>query len=93
MKEEEIESVFEMGMIPAEFTFSAERQIKVDWSAFHYAYWRDKAFWETRLPAGLLEQFPCLEYMLDELYEANKDKTPLDEINERMGLYANKITN
>ena len=93
MKEQEIKTTFEMGFVPTELTFSIEKQEKVDWSALHYTYWKDRDFWKSKLPAGLLEQWSCLEYLVDEMYEANKDKTPLDEINERMGLYANKIAN
>lgn len=93
MKAEEIETIFEMGFVPTELTFSIEKQEKVDWSKLHYSYWKDINYWKSRLPRGLLEQWSCLEYLAYDLYEANKDKTPLDEINERMGLYANKITN
>lgn len=92
-KPEAVLRELELGYLSDELTFNLEKPLKIDWYCLQYSYWTEKQYWETRLPAGLLDQFPCLQYMADELYEANKDKTPLDEINERMGLYAKKIAN
>ena len=35
------------------------------------------------MPKGLLEQFPCLEYMLEDYWREATRHTPLDEIEYR----------
>lgn len=73
----------EKGFLPYEFNFNLDRQEKIDWTALDYSYTRDYDYWLSLQPEGLLDQFPCLEAWYKEMWETIKDKSPLDEIEER----------
>jgi hypothetical protein len=49
----------------------------------HYNEWSDYSYWKAKQPEGLLEQFPCLEGWVESIWESNKERTPLMEIEER----------
>jgi hypothetical protein len=75
----------EMGYIPYELSYGLDpsNQIKIDWTALRYDEHRDLDFWIEREDPYLLEQYPCLISWVAEKWEQNKDKTPLEELNER----------
>jgi hypothetical protein len=57
------------------FTFSGYR--------FGFDDWKQVEYYSPRMPKGLLEQFPCLEYMLTDYWKEATRHTPLDEIEYR----------
>lgn len=57
------------------FTFSGYR--------FGFDEWKQVEYYAPRMPKGLLEQFPCLEYMLTDYWKEATRHTPLDEIEYR----------
>jgi hypothetical protein len=77
----------EQGFIPYELDYKISEDgyanCKIEWHKLKYDFWNTRDFWASKMPSGLIEQFPCLDYMVDELIEYNKGKTPLDEIIER----------
>jgi hypothetical protein len=58
-----------------DFTFSSAR--------FGFDEWKEIDYYLPRMPKGLLQQFPCLEYMLTDYWEVATRHTPLDEIEYR----------
>ena len=58
-----------------EFTFSGLK--------FGFDEWKEIEYYEHRMPPGLLQQFPCLEYMLTDYWREATRHTPLDEIEYR----------
>lgn len=81
----------ELGFLPNELTFTLEKQQDFDWNCLHYNYWDDFDYWLAKQPTGLIEQFPCLMEWVEQQYESMKGVTPLDEMNERIGLLAKNI--
>ena len=57
------------------YTFSAAR--------FGFNDWKEKEYYYHRIPSGLMEQFPCLSYMLDDYWLEATRHTPLEEIEYR----------
>lgn len=57
-----------------EFTYSASR-FGMDW--------QDVDYYTNRIPVGLIDQFPCLEYLLVDYWKAATSLTPLEEIELR----------
>ena len=64
------------------FTFSGAR--------FGFDEWREIEYYAPRMPKGLLEQFPCLEYMLTDYWKVATRHSPLDEIEYRRNLAEQK---
>jgi hypothetical protein len=64
------------------FTFSGYK--------FGFDEWQQVEYYAPRMPKGLLEQFPCLEYMLTDYWEVATRHTPLDEIEYRRNLAETK---
>ena len=50
---------------------------------FGFNDWKKIEYYVNRIPAGLIEQFPCLYYMLENYWQTAIQKTPLEEIEER----------
>jgi len=65
-----------------EFTFSSYK--------FGFDEWKQIEYYEPRMPPGLLEQFPCLEYMLEDFWREATRHTPLEEIEYRRNLAESK---
>lgn len=65
-----------------EFTFSGLR--------FGFDEWKQVEYYAPRMPKGLLEQFPCLEYMLTDYWQEATRHTPLEEIEYRRNLAESK---
>lgn len=85
---EQIGQVLEKGgYLPREVTFSADVTTKthsdIDINKINFEPWKTLEFWEQRMPEGLLDQFPCLQYMVEEMLEKNKDNSPLKELEQR----------
>jgi len=67
-------------------------EVDIDWTAVHYKDWDDFNFWcGTHIPAGLLEQWPCLEEWAYTEYENREKKTPLQELEERQKTSETKV--
>ena len=61
-----------------EFTHSASK-FGMDWQEIDY--------YKNRIPAGLIDQFPCLYYLLVDYWKEATSRTPLEEIELRTGIY------
>jgi hypothetical protein len=64
-----------------EFTYSPAK-FGLDWQYMDYYY--------NRIPAGLMEQFPMLSYLLEDYWREATSRTPLEEIEYRKYLAENK---
>ena len=64
------------------FTFSGAR--------FGFDEWKEIEYYAPRMPKGLLEQFPCLEYMLINYWEEATRHSPLNEIEYRQKIAEEK---
>jgi len=85
---EQIGQVLEKGgYLPRQVTFSADVRTKthsdIDVNKINFEPWKTAEYWEARMPEGLLEQFPCLYFMVEEMLEKNKDNSPLKELEAR----------
>lgn len=65
-----------------EFTFSGLK--------FGFDEWKQIEYYEPRMPPGLLQQFPCLEYMLEDYWHEATRHTPLEELEYRRNLAESK---
>jgi hypothetical protein len=45
--------------------------------------WMDIDYYVRRVPIGLIEQFPCLSYLLEDYWREATQRTPLEEIEYR----------
>jgi hypothetical protein len=45
--------------------------------------WQDIEYYKNRIPAGLIDQFPCLYYLLVDYWKEATSRTPLEEIEFR----------
>jgi hypothetical protein len=45
--------------------------------------WMDIDYYVKRVPIGLIEQFPCLSYLLEDYWREATQRTPLEEIEYR----------
>jgi len=61
-----------------EFTFEPEK--------FGFNEWKQLDWYERRMPAGLLKQWPCLYYMVEDMWREATQMTPLEEMEMRRGL-------
>lgn len=75
---EELPSALVYKLEEGEFTFSGAR--------FGFDEWLQVEYYAPRMPKGLLEQFPCLEYMLVNYWEEATRHSPLEEIEYRRNL-------
>lgn len=50
---------------------------------FGFDEWKEIDYYVNRIPSGLIEQFPCLYYLLEDYWKEAIKKTPLEEIEER----------
>lgn len=84
------------GYLPRELTFNGDVSIRphreIDVDNINFEPWKTLDFWEQRMPEGLLEQFPCLYFMVEEMLEKNKDNNPLKELEQRRRMAEEKIS-
>jgi len=45
--------------------------------------WKDIDYYKNRIPSGLIDQFPCLYYLLVDYWKEATSRTPLEEIELR----------
>ena len=63
-----------------EYTFASEK--------FGFNEWKQLDWYERRMPAGLLEQWPCLYFMVEDMWRGATQLSPLEEIEMRQkGLF------
>lgn len=80
----------ENGELPYEFTYNLEKPPIYDERCVEYNEWTKYEFWLAKQPAGLIEQWPCLEEWVKQIWIENKEKTPLDEMLERQQIKSEK---
>jgi len=50
---------------------------------FGFDEWKQIDYYRNRIPKGLIEQWPCLYYLLENYWQEAIKKTPLQEIEDR----------
>ena len=50
---------------------------------FGFEEWKQIDYYKNRVPIGLIEQWPCLYYLLEDYWKEAIKKTPLEEIEDR----------
>lgn len=82
----------EDGLIPFEFDYTLQSNYsnRIDWSALCYNDWDRVDYWINKLPNGLVEQFPELIDVVNDLVISRNGKTPLMELEERAKKRENK---
>jgi len=50
---------------------------------FGFEEWKQIDYYKNRVPMGLIEQWPCLYYLLEDYWKEAIKKTPLEEIEDR----------
>jgi hypothetical protein len=90
--EENIREVFiDLDELPNELVYRLE-EVEFTFSGLRFGFdeWKQIEYYEPRMPKGLLQQFPCLEYMLTDYWEEATRHTPLEEIEYRRKLAESK---
>lgn len=90
--QENIREVFiDLENIPDNLTYKLE---EVDFTfsptKFGFDEWRLIDYYVNRIPTGLIEQFPCLEYLLEDYWREATKMTPLEEMEYRKKIAENK---
>jgi hypothetical protein len=83
-KEENIREVFiDLENIPDSLVYRVE-EIEFTFSASRFGMeWQDIDYYRNRIPRGLIEQFPCLSYLLEDYWREATKMSPLEEIELR----------
>jgi hypothetical protein len=79
-------TVFELDLenLPSSLIYKLE-----DWDftvapeKFGFNEWKQLHWYERKMPAGLLEQWPCLYYMVEDMCRLATQMTPLEEMEMR----------
>jgi hypothetical protein len=50
---------------------------------FGFEEWKQIDYYKNRVPIGLIEQWPCLYYLLEDYWKEAIKKTPLEEMEDR----------
>lgn len=84
LEEENIrEVVIDLENLPDSLVYKLE-EVEFTYSASRFGMdWQDIDFYKNRIPVGLIDQFPCLEYLLVDYWKAATSLTPLEEIELR----------
>jgi len=82
--EENIRDVFiDLEHLPDSLIFRIE-EIDFTYSPYRFGMeWAEMEYYQKRVPIGLIEQFPCLSYMLEDYWREATKMTPLEEIEYR----------
>lgn len=93
--EENVREVFiDLENIPDSLVYKLEEvEFTFNPAKFGFDEWREIDFYVNRIPSGLMEQFPCLEYLLEDYWREATKMTPLEEIEYRKYLAENKKNN
>jgi hypothetical protein len=83
-KEENIREVFiDLENIPNSMVYRLE-EVEFTFSASRFGMeWQDIDYYRNRIPSGLIEQFPCLSYLLEDYWREATKMSPLEEIEAR----------
>ena len=68
------------------FNFVKDDQEAIDESIinnFGFEEWKQIDYYKNRVPMGLIEQWPCLYYLLEDYWKEAIKKTPLEEMEDR----------
>lgn len=90
--EENVRQVFiNIEELPNELVYKLE-EVEFTFSGYRFGFddWKQVEYYAPRMPRGLLEQFPCLEYMLTDYWREATRHTPLDEIEYRKQIAESK---
>jgi hypothetical protein len=84
LEQENIREVFiDLENIPNSLVYKLE-EVEFTYSAARFGMdWQDMDYYYNRIPAGLMEQFPCLSYLLEDYWREATKMTPLEEIEYR----------
>lgn len=84
LSEENVREVFiDLENLPDSLVYRLE-EVEFTFSASRFGMgWQDIDYYYNRMPAGLIEQFPCLSYMLEDYWIEATKLTPLEEIELR----------
>lgn len=87
-KEENIREVsFDLDNLPYSLIYKLE-EVEFTFSAVRFGMdWKEIEYYHNRIPAGLIEQFPCLSYMLEDYWREATKLTPLEEIELRKSIF------
>lgn len=90
-EKENIREVFiDLDNLPDSLVYRLE-EVEFTYSAARFGMgWQDMDYYYNRIPKGLMEQFPCLSYLLEDYWKEATKMTPLEEIEYRRSLVENK---
>jgi hypothetical protein len=75
---------FDLDEIPLSLTYKLEEGIfTFSPEKFGINEWKHLDWYERRMPRGLLQNFPCLYYMVEEMHREATKRTPLEEIMDK----------
>lgn len=82
--EENVREVFiDLENLPNSMIYKLE-EVEFTYSAFKFGMdWQDIDYYYNRIPIGLIDQFPCLSYLLEDYWREATSRTPLEEIEFR----------
>jgi hypothetical protein len=86
-KEENVREVsIDLEHLPESLIYKIE-EIEFTYTPYRFGMeWAEIDYYYKRIPAGLLEQFPCLSYMLEDYWREATKRTPLEEIEHRKSI-------
>lgn len=84
LQEENVREVFiDLENLPDSLLYKLE-EVEFTYSAARFGMdWMDVNYYTNRIPIGLIDQFPCLEYLLVDYWKEATSRTPLEEIEYR----------
>lgn len=83
--EENVREIFiDLEDLPSSLVYKLE-EVKFTFSGLRFGFdeWKQIEYYEKRMPPGLLNQFPCLFYMLEDYWKEATKMSPLEEIEYR----------
>lgn len=91
LQEENVREVtIDLDNIPNSLTYKLE-EVEFTYSPSRFGMdWQDIEYYVNRIPAGLIEQFPCLSYLLEDYWKQATSMTPLEEIEYRKQIAESK---
>lgn len=91
LQEENVREVFiDLENIPDYLTYKLE-EVEFTYNPAKFGMdWQDIDYYLNRIPSGLMEQFPCLSYLLEDYWREATKMTPLEEIEYRKQIAESK---
>jgi hypothetical protein len=85
------EFLFDLENIPESLTYKLEEpNFTFSGLRFGFDEWKQIDYYVNRVPTGLIEQFPCLSYLLEDYWKQATRMTPLEEIEYRKQIAESK---